>query len=112
MNNRVHPEFQGVLQAMSETPCRVSADLRALDQQQTAAALDAPVFTYMAEDFRQILPAELAYPFELLFGTVSQIDAIRGSYGTESVATEKALKWLMHDIRRLEEQILTLWENA
>lgn len=112
MNDRVHPVFQGALQAMSETPCRVSADLRVLDQQQTAAALDAPEFTYMEEDFRQIVPKELARPFEILFDTVSQINAIRGSYGAESVAAEKALQWLLKDIRRLEEQILTLWENA
>lgn len=97
---------------MNDVPCRVSADLRALDRQQTAAALDAPDFTYLEEDFRQILPAELAYPMELLFGTVAQIDAIRGSFGGDAVAAEKALQWLMHDIRRLEEQILILWENA
>lgn len=95
-----------------DIPCRVSAELRALDRDQTAAALDAPEFTYLEEDFRQIVPKELAQPLELLFGTVAQLDAIRGSYGAETVAAEKALQWLMHDIRRLEEQILILWENA
>lgn len=95
-----------------DIPCRVSADLRALDRQQTAAALDAPEFTYLEEDFRQIVPKELAQPLELLFGTVSQIEAIRGSFGPETVAAEKAMQWLLHDLRRLEEQILTLWENA
>jgi hypothetical protein len=93
-------------------PCRVSADLRALDRKQTAAALDAPKFTYLEEDFRHIVPAELARPFELLYGTVSQIEAIRGSFGKESVDAEKALAWLLNDIRRIEEQILIMWENA
>ena len=94
----------------NDTPCRVSCDLRALDRQQTA--YDAPEFTYLEEDFRQIVPKELAQPLELLFGTVAQIEAIKGSYGAECVAAEKALQWLMHDIRRLEQEILTLWENA
>ena len=97
---------------MERVPCRVSADLRALDRQQTAAALDAPEFTYMEEDFRQLVSKELAMPLEILFSTVHQIESIRGSFGTDAVAAEKALQWLLKDIRRIEEQILVLWENA
>ena len=96
----------------NDIPCRVSADLRVLDRQQTAAILDAPAFTYMEEDFRQIVPAELARPLEILFSTMNQVEAIKGSYGPESVDCKKAVDWLMKDLRRLEQQILTLWENA
>jgi hypothetical protein len=95
-----------------DTPCRVSADLRALDRQQTAAMLDAPQFTYTEEDFKHVVTSEIARPLELLFGTVAQIEAVRGSFGTDAVAAEKALQWLLADIKRMEEQILTLWENA
>src|SRR5688500_1224480 len=97
---------------MSAVPCRVSADLRALDREQNAASMNAPELTYMEEDFRQIVPKELAYPLELLFGTVAHLVPVKGSFGGYAVDNEKALQWLMHDIRRLEEQILTLWENA
>ena len=95
-----------------DIPCRVSCDLRALDRQQTADALDAPEFSYLEEDFKHIVPDELARPLELLFSTMSQVEAIRGSFGKESIDCEKAVGWLMADLRRLEEQILILWENA
>lgn len=95
-----------------DIPCRVSADLRALDRQQTEAELNAPEFTYLEEDFKQIVPDELARPMEILFSTMNQVEAIKGSYGPESVDSKKAVDWLMADLRRLEEQILILWENA
>lgn len=121
MNQRLQPipteeleesisKLERIFPVERDLPCRVSADLRIKDQQETA--YDAPEFTYMESDFRQILPKELAMPLELLFSTVSQIEAINGSFGSDAVAAEKALKWLMHDIRRFEEQILVLWENA
>jgi hypothetical protein len=96
----------------NDIPCRVSADLRALDRQQTAAALDAPEFGYLEEDFRHIVPKELAPLFERLYATYSQINAIQGSFGEEAVDAKQALGWLLEDLARMEEEILTLWENA
>ena len=95
-----------------DIPCRVSADLRAKDRDETAARYDAPEFTYLEEDFRQILPVDLAGPMERLFSTIHQVEAIQGSYGSESMDYQKATEWLMEDLRRIEEQILILWENA
>lgn len=97
---------------MEDLPCRVSADLRALDRKQTADHLDAPDFTYMAEEFKHIVPAELAERFERLYSTYQQINAISGSFGDGSVDAKQALGWLMEDLKRMEEEILTLWENA
>lgn len=95
-----------------DIPCRVSADLAAYDRQQRDDAMNAPEFTYLEEDFRQIVTKELARPLELLFSTRDQVEAIRGSFGNESVDSKKAVDWLMADLHRLEEEILTLWENA
>ena len=95
-----------------DIPCRVSADLRALDRQQTAAHLDAPEFTYLEEDFRQVLPREMARTMEKLFSTYSQIEAIKGSFGEEATDAKTALRWLMEDLAALDKEILTLWENA
>lgn len=95
-----------------DIPCRVSADLRILDQQQTADHYDSLPFNFLEEDFRQILPVDLAAPLEKLFSTVHQVEAIQGSYGSESVDYKKAVEWLMEDLGRIEEKILELWENA
>ena len=93
-----------------EIPCRVTAELRAWEREQEEREL--PEFTYLEEDFRQVVTKEIAEPLELLFSTRDQVEAVIGSYGPESVNTAKAVEWLMKDIKRLEEKILELWENA
>jgi hypothetical protein len=110
----IDPIFKEILLAMSanDIPCRVSADLRAKDQEETSAALDAPEFTYQEEDFRQIATKELAAPLERLFSTYSQIESIKGSFGDDAVNAKDALGWLMEDLAALDQEILTLWENA
>jgi hypothetical protein len=50
-----------------DIPCRVSADLRALDRKQTADRLDALDFSYLAEDFQHVVGRELAQLFERLY---------------------------------------------
>lgn len=97
---------------MERVPCRVSCDLRALDRKQTADRLDAPEFSYLEEDFRYVVGKELAPLFERLYATYQQINAIQGSFGNDSINAEDSLRHLMEDLARMEEEILTLWENA
>jgi hypothetical protein len=108
----IDPIFKEILLAMSanDIPCRVSADLRIKDQQESEYI--APEFTYQEEDFRQIVTKELSGPLERLFSTYSQIEAIKGSFGDDSVNAKDALGWLMEDLAALDKEILTLWENA
>lgn len=110
--SKVHPIFEEVLAVMSanDIPCRVSADIRKYHSDLNHAE---PVAFNEYDDvmMRDIVGDHLRKPIQDLLITQSQIRAIRGSFGDDSVNKEKLLESIFAELDALREACIDAYKD-
>lgn len=92
-----------------DIPCRVSADLRALDRQQTADILNFPRFDeYDDEMVKAVCRGRLAKPVQRLLIELHQIEQTQRSFGLDH---GKAFEALLPLLQMLREACQDEWKD-